>query len=112
MSKIGKMWQELTEVKKNKYKKMYDDENVIYQKAKTAYEEKHGKSSKKASSTKKSAKAKARKKSETSVTTKGDDEELTIKPDPPKRPLNGFMRFITEIEINLRRITLVLKDPR
>ncbi len=76
---IGKEWGKLPKAKQAAYNKQWENANKGYKAKKKAYEAKWGK---------------IKRKSKKFVEEKVDPN----RPAPPKRPLNGFMRYSMEVK--------------
>lgn len=93
MSKIGAMWRELTQKKKDQYKADYLKGKEEYLVKLEAYEEKYGKVEKKKPKRKRKAKN-----SDYSSEVSSSSEDDPNRPDPPKRPLSTFFRYVRDTE--------------
>jgi transcription factor A len=89
MSKIGKMWQALPDKRKDAYNAAYQKDKKAFESKKAAFEKKYGK-----------IKRKYRKKKSYSIYSEDDDPN---RPDPPKRPITDFFRFIKEVNEKFKK---------
>ncbi len=74
MSLIGSKWSKLSNAAKNRYNAAWKADQGKYQAAKARYEKKYGK-----------------------IVRNADPDVDPNRPAPPKRPINGFFRYVSEV---------------
>lgn len=87
-------------------KKIIDKKMAIFNKEKEEYEKKYGKIKRK----RKKKKGRSRKKkgdsdSDSEMETESEEEEFPDRPDPPKKPLTMYFRFMVATQFSLNYIT-------